>query len=320
MTKETKVKLDNYLKTRGLFFFVIFLTINILAYLNIINLFIDIISHFRLQYLLISIIFFIIFIYVTFSDKRFITAILASILLIGMNFYGIHNYIGKKMFANSEQNIKLGLFNVLTQNKNYEKFLNEVKTHNPDIIILQEVDDSWLENIKELKSEYSYNNKLPRDDNFGIALFSKVPLKFCLIEFWTDLDIPVIHAMTTNDIEIYGIHTLPPTGEKYFQIRNEMLEKISTLNRNKNTKLIISGDLNTTIYSPAYRKYIKSVELNDAQIFSKNIKGTWNSAHFPIFRIPLEHILFSKNLKLNNFSIGKNFGSDHLPVFAEIGL
>ncbi len=70
MDNEFIEKFNSYLKTRGLFFFIIFLIINLIAYINKINIFVDILSHFRLQYLFAAIIFFIMFLYLLFSAEK----------------------------------------------------------------------------------------------------------------------------------------------------------------------------------------------------------------------------------------------------------
>lgn len=319
MYRNFENKIKNYLKTRGLIFFTIFVIINILAYLNISNLFIDICSHFRLQYLLTSIIFLVIFIYVGARDKKFIILICLTIFLTLFNTYGIRHYFGHPEYSyNSEQSIKIGLFNVLTQNTNYNKLLEQIKLNDPDIVILQEVNDEWLEQLKLIKSNYPYYIENSRDDNFGIALYSKIPLKTSQIEYWTAAEVPVIHAVLTDNIELYGVHTLPPVTKDYFNTRNEMLKKLNDISQTSNNGVIICGDLNTTIYSLAYKRFISSKNLKDSQMNAKNISGTWNTRFLPLLRIPLEHILYSTNFNLKDFYIGKDFGSDHLPVFATI--
>ena len=60
-----KEKIDNYLKTRGLLFFVIFICVNIIAVLPVNNIIVDIFSHFRLQYLIFSFI----YIFILFKQK-----------------------------------------------------------------------------------------------------------------------------------------------------------------------------------------------------------------------------------------------------------
>ena len=52
-----KEKIDNYLRTRGLLFFVIFICVNYIAVLPVNNIIVDIFSHFRLQYLIFSFLF-----------------------------------------------------------------------------------------------------------------------------------------------------------------------------------------------------------------------------------------------------------------------
>ena len=317
-----KNKFDNYLKTRGLFLFIIFSIINIINFLPIDNFLVDIFSHFKFQYFLFGFLFSVLFIYLITLSKKYIIPCIICILIIFFNFLEISPYIGQYKKVSEQKSIKLGLYNLLTSNKNYKGFLDSVEKETPDIIILQEVDDVWIEKIKSIKKQYPYSIEHPRLDNFGIALYSKIPLTDSNIEFWTDNEVPVVVTnlyTNSNHVKIYGIHTLPPTGKEYFAIRNQMLEKINldTL-QEPNSNLIFAGDFNTTIYSKAYKQYLKSTDLKDCQILAKNLKGTWNTKHLPFFRIPLEHILISPNIHLKSFKVGKDFGSDHLPMYVEL--
>ncbi len=141
------------------------------------------------------------------------------------------------------------------------------------------------------------------------------------VEEWTPLKIPVLNVsfkFNNNEITLYGIHTLPPTGKKYISIRNEMLKKIQKIAGDNNKHLIIAGDLNTSVFSFAFKKYINSTKLQDAQTQNKIYKGTWNAKHPFFMRISLDHVLYSEHLESSNFVIGNSFGSDHLPVFVNI--
>ena len=151
-----RLKIDNYLQTRGILFFIIFVFLNILALLPFENVYIDIFSHFKFQYILFEILFCLLFFYLSFQSRKFIAFIFISLLFICLNFIDVVAYIGTPQIIDSNNTIKIGLFNVLTQNNKYNSLKNEIKEHNPDIVILQEVDDIWLENIKELKNNYPY--------------------------------------------------------------------------------------------------------------------------------------------------------------------
>ena len=318
-----RLKIDNYLQTRGILFFIIFIFLNILALLPFENVYIDIFSHFKFQYILFEILFCLLCFYLSFQSRKFIVFIFISLLFICLNFIDVVSYIGTPQIIDSNNTIKIGLFNVLTQNNKYNSLKNEIKEHNPDIVILQEVDDIWLENIKELKNNYPYFLEHSRLDNFGIALYSKVPLINPKIEEWTDYGVPVISielkSVDNSILKIYGIHTLPPTGREYFRVRNEMLAEINKIaSSNSGEKIIFAGDFNTSIYSVSYKNYIKNSNLNDAQILAKTLKGTWNTRHFSFLRIALEHVLIPADVKLNSFQIGRDFGSDHLPIFVNL--
>ncbi len=317
-----KNKIDNYLKTRGLLAFIIFVFINIAGLLPFENIYIDIFSHFKFQFVLLGGCFFILFLYLAGLSKKFLIWSIIALIFTGINLVGMRDYFGNTQISKGEKTLKIALFNVLTKNSKYNELQQQVNEQKPDIIILQEVDDIWLENIKELKKDYPYFLEHSRLDNFGIALYSKIPLIEPKIEDWTDYEVPVITAeikLYGEVLKIYGVHTLPPTGSEYFRVRNEMLAKISELSNDSNIeKFILAGDLNTTVYSVSYKKYIKSSNLKDAQTLAKTMKGTWNAKHFPFLRISLEHVLLSPDLGVKSFVLGKDFGSDHLPVFVDL--
>ena len=170
-----KEKVDNYLKTRGLLFFVIFICVNVIVVLPVNNIIVDIFSHFRLQYLIFSFLFLVLFIYLSCLSKKYIVYCFVCFVLILLNLFEISPYIGRYETFNHGNSIKLALYNVLTSNQNYYDFLVSVSQENPDIIILQETDDIWLEHIKDLKKRYPYYIEHSRLDNFGISMYSKIP-------------------------------------------------------------------------------------------------------------------------------------------------
>lgn len=316
---------NRFITKRGIILFSIFIIINILANIPSQNHTTEILSHFKLHYFYIGIIFSIIFLYLSIFNRKFVLGIIVSILIILINFSDLRPYFFQTNYNITNHNtLKLGLYNVLTSNNKYNILLEEIKKENPDIIILQEVDRYWLLGVSELKKQYPYYIEQERDDNFGIALYSKYPFINSKIEEWTEYDLPAANAkidINGREIQIYGVHTLPPLQKEYFLIRNEMLKQINEIINNHSKNLIIAGDFNTTAFSPVYKKYIKATNINDAQTISGNIhEGSWNTYHLPILRITVEHILSTKDITPIEYKQGKFFGSDHFPVFVEFSL
>lgn len=315
-------KFNKFFIKRVIVLFILFFAVNIVANLASLNIFVDILSHFKVQYFYISFLFLFSFVYLCFVNKKFIIGVILSFCLVYSNYSTISPYYKNLSNIPKGETLKVGLFNVLTSNKHYDKLLDEIKLQNPDIVILQEVDNAWVSNIQSLKKEYPYYKNYPREDNFGISLYSKIPLKNIATEFWDAYSVPVMVA-DTGEIKIYCTHTLPPASFDYIKTRNKMLQRIGEIlgkapHRGEN--VLVAGDLNTTSFSKAYRlanPSLNSYPIYDAINYIPAAKGTWNAKHPPFFRITLEHILTTENIVPTKTTLGNPFGSDHLPVFAE---
>ena len=304
--------------------------VNIVGNINSYSLVVDILSQLKVQYFYIGILFTIAFLYLSFVNKKFIAGVVLSALITGFNYIDVSSSYTQFHWNCTTRipasNLKIGLFNVLTSNAKYHLLLKEIKTNNPDIAILQEVDKNWLQNIEELKENYPNFIEYPRGDNFGIAIYSKIPLDDKKIEYWSNYKIPVISAKIQKGnkiIKIYGSHTLPPTSKSYILTRNEVLKKIGKILDQANMDkehIIVAGDLNTTFFPRAYRlanPSLNSAAIHDALRYAPKFKGSWNTAFPPFLRITLEHILSTEDIQPINVRFGQNIGSDHLPVFAE---
>lgn len=269
------------------------------------------------------------FLYFSFFNKKILTGLIISFIILLFNYFEISKCCIKPDVA-LKSDIKLGLFNVLTRNKHYDKLLYEINFKNPDIVILQEVNEAWLNNIEALKKDYPYFINHPREDNFGISPYSKYPLKNPTVEFWSDHYVPVIRAQIEKDktfVTLYCVHTLPPVSNECILTRNNMLLKINNVLNNawKNGEnVIIAGDFNTTIFSEAYKRIIdtplNSYIIYDAIKYVPKMEGTWNAFHLPVFRITIEHILSIPPVFPIKTEFGHNIGSDHFPVFTEFAI
>lgn len=319
-------KLKNFLSKRVIFWFLIFVFVNVIANIPSSNHLTEILSHFKLHYFYTCIVFIAAFIYLVFFNKRFIIGILLSAIIMMINFIDLSPYFIREKITQPEHTIKLGLFNVLTSNWHFSSALKEIKENNPDIVIMQEVDDNWIDELGFLRKNYPYYVEYPMNiGNFGIAMYSKFPVeKIMDIEFWSDFKLPVATAqLNINDrkVNIYAVHTTPPLRKDYFEVRNDMFKKMNEIIKTHPNNLIIAGDFNSTAFSPSYKKYIKSTNINDAQTIAGNIHiGSWNTMHPSILRITVEHVLSSKDIKPVSYKQGKFFGSDHFPVFVEFEL
>lgn len=278
--------------------------------------FADICAQFRIQYFIISFIALIIFFFRKKRTDRIL--IYGAFITFIINIFFIIQCISFPDRTNT-YDISIGSINLLTSNKNYKKVRTEILKNEPDILIIEEIDDKWSEELYDIKLNYSFSYEVSREDNFGIAIYSKIPITG-LKRLQAGLyDVPVLSAECELDgykFEVIAAHTTPPTSGESFKNTSKMFENLSDYIKNSEHKIIISGDFNTTPFSYNYRHFVKEAKLKTAgSIF----KPTWPSNNLLLLLgIPIDHIFVPNSFKIKDFKRGKNTGSDHFPIYAKI--
>lgn len=289
----------------------------------------DICSHFRLQYLIFGV--FVLFIYYIFKiqDKKLFVAIL---LIISLNFFEftycsllnppkISKSHIKQENSPSKQNIKIGLINLLTSNKHFQEVRDELTRINADILVVQEIDFVWSDELSEVKKIYPYNYEICRDDNFGIAIYSKIPVKnYSNLKVGIFDELPVLTILfevNGKTIELIAVHTTPPAFSEYYKNTKKMLQDIGEYVNKSHNPCIVVGDINSSRFSYNYKNFIKISKLRDS---GNILKLTWPSYWISLARIPLDHIFVDRGFEIKNFEVGNYVGSDHFPVSAELNI
>lgn len=279
----------------------------------------DLASHFHLQYFVIQLtcIIFCIF------QKRWRILSLAVISAL-VNFSFIvplylpsENKISKSI--GHPHKLSILLINLNSSNKKYEVTLNYIKDKNPDVLALEEINEKWLSELSEILRSYPYKKFIPRRDNFGIGLFSKIPPDNMGIKYYGSVEVPSILANYTfnkKPMTLLFTHPVPPASLNYFNWRNEQLENIISNRQLFKDRMILIGDLNTTSWSYYFKNFIKAMHLVDSRK-GFGLQTTWPSI-LPIMAITIDHILISPDIKVLNHKIGPHIGSDHYPVFVEL--
>jgi endonuclease/exonuclease/phosphatase (EEP) superfamily protein YafD len=214
--------------------------------------------------------------------------------------------------------LRIVSLNVHTENQRFASVRSFLMESSPDVILLMEVNERWMTELSGLRHTYPYSIAQPQDDNFGIALFSRLPLKDPKLIFLGNSGVPTVTTrleVGTNSILMFGIHTLPPVSPDYAQTRNEQLAELASLIRAQHGGLVtVIGDLNVTPWSPVFRRLVTDSGLRSSAQ-GRGVQASWPTAIFPL-RIPLDHLLVSPGLGVADRHVGPNVGSDHFPIMA----
>jgi endonuclease/exonuclease/phosphatase (EEP) superfamily protein YafD len=278
----------------------------------------DNLSQFRMHYALSLAALAIIF---AFGRRRTMALVLAGFAAANLAVVLPYCYIGRSPGRSNGPIIRVALANVETANQRYELVEAFVRRIKPDVLILEEVDDGWMKQLEKLREELPHCCAMPRCDNLGIALFSKLPFTNSSIRELgpTYINIPSVIAeieVGQKKLMVMGTHPLPPTSEHYARLRNEQLDAIAGFIAKQRIPLIFAGDLNTTPWSHVFSAFVKKSGLRDSAR-GRGYKATW-PAVFGELGIPLDHCLVSDSLQIVNRQRGPNVGSDHLPLIIDI--
>lgn len=286
----------------------------------------ELISHFRVQNFASAILCVIIF-----ASYRFFKVAGFMLLIAAINFAYLYPwYLTEQShsvtvdFENTSASHELRVVhsNVHTANDDYEKFLEFVRGVDPDILVVQEVNESWVQELAVLRTEMPYGEIISREDNFGIGVLSKIPLS--AIE-GIDLGrarLPSLKAKfkwTDKDVTLLTTHPLPPISTEYYQYRNEQISAVAQwAQKREEANTIVIGDFNSTMWSEDYKPLVDASGLRNAAK-GLGIFPTWPAA-LPLLMIPIDHCFVSDNFQVSNYQLGANIGSDHLPIVVDLVL
>ncbi len=279
-------------------------------------------SHFKLQYFFLALGLFIFYL-----GCRNFKYIAFNFVILLINAYDIAPLFAQnETSATSGQKLTIVQFNryitSLQDDKVFQWLSN--KENEFDIVLIQEIAPSFVQELKSLAPTYPYQYITPKKGSFGQALLSK---KEIIVDKPTSSDKPSFHLAAkirisqTNSLKLYGIHIMSPEFPKGAISRNSQLKIIGESISNDPSKTKIAmGDFNVTPYSYYFSRFEKTIGLKNTMT-GFGPQNSWPSlSPLDIFRIPIDHVFVSKNIQVIDRKIGPNLGSDHFPVIVKLSL
>ena len=277
---------------------------------------IQLFTHFRLQYVVVSLSLLLLFKYL--RSPWLIGALAASLVLNAIVV--LPWYVGEDETSGGVE-LKLLHANVLSSNTEYDRLISLLDTEAPDLVMLQEVSPDWLVALDELRADYPYSYAEAREGNFGIALFSRVPLKSVSHFDSPPFGYPTIVASLDIDgqvLHFIGTHPMIPVRGTFYDARNEQLAGVARLLGKQAEPKILVGDLNLSQWDVNYKHLEQQGGVRNARK-GFGILPTW-PVFMPFAMIPIDHVLVSETISVTGFYSGPRIGSDHLPLIVTFSL
>lgn len=295
---------------------IITILFSIVTSFDFVHRYIELYSHFRAQYFAASLLLLVAFAFL--RNRVYVILLLVTTVL--NSSYVLPWYFGANR-GESDNTIRLLHANVYAGNDRYEQLFELVEAERPDVIFLQEVTQKWWDATLRLRADYPHNYVEAREGSFGIAIFSRVALDSITHVDSPPLDYPTIVAtMTVNNEALTLINTHPtiPMSRSQYEARNEQLRSIAALANQAPGAVVLTGDLNASVWSRNYRELEASTGLRNTRR-GFGILPTWPT-FLPFAMIPIDHALVSDGIGVVETRTGARIGSDHLPLIVEIAV
>ena len=276
-------------------------------------------THFRVQYI---ILFSILTVAMLFKRRWALLAISGTCMLI--HLFAVlpvyFNHLEKPAEQPSEP-IKILFSNVRGKNTHHDLVLNLISREAPDVVVLQEVNDNWIQSLEPLDNTYPYRQVVRTKYYERLALFSRLPIMTSRNMSFGNYQVPTLIAtlnFRNHRLTIYTAHLTSPTSPQDAQARNQELKLIASEINSAREPAILVGDLNITPWSPYFNDLMRSTGLKDSRD-GFGIQASWPS-YLPPFLIPLDHCLVHPSIQVLDRRLGPYIGSDHYPILLELAL
>ncbi|MBW4495467.1 MAG: endonuclease/exonuclease/phosphatase family protein [Oscillatoria princeps RMCB-10] len=287
------------------------------GYLGELHFLLELTSHFKVQYLGIG--FCTLFFFLMARKKAWC---LVSLFCIAINLLEVVPWYLPQPASAGETVTQLRLLqsNVLTSNRQYYKVISLVRKEKPDVAVFIEVSKSWAKELEVLRESFPYVFLNQDGDYFGTAIYSKLPLANKSIKDLGGGRKTIMAEVTIQGqlVSLLASHPNIPTGRSGFKQRNKQLSELGNYVVKFKNPVVMVGDFNTTMWSPHYKKFVGKAGLRNARAGFGTLP-TWPT-FFPLLYIPIDHCLVSPEIEVVKIRRGREVGSDHLPLIADLAI
>lgn len=295
---------------------VVLTLLSLAGYFGLFNIYLELTSHFKLQYLVAS---FCPFFY--FILRRQQLGLSISLFCLLINLFEIAPWYLPQSFRMAHeiqgQNFRILQSNVDKYDHNYPKVISLVRQEKPDLVVFLEVGKEGAKELEVLRDILPYSIAHQDVDIDGTAIYSKLPLENTSVKSLGGGRKSVLANLKIQEknISIIAVHPSNAVGKAYVEERNRQLEAIGDYVAKVKNPLLI-GDFNVTMWSPYYKRFVSKARVRNARR-GFGIIPTWYMFH-PVLSIPIDHCFVRGDIKVLNSRTGRQVGSDHLPLITDL--
>ena len=283
----------------------------------------DLLSHFRVQYVLALLL-----AGTYFLVRRRWFLLLSTLAVLAFAGWPLADYFlphAAGTVGHDKWQLRVMSLNVEASNGRADLVKAAIERANADVVFLPEATATWAEALAPLRTRYRYGTGDGAQGAFSHLLLSLLPIRDVQVIQLSDDGWPAVIAhicpSETADakdcIGFVGIHPPPPMSASLAATRNAVFRAVpDAIAKVSPGPIIVAGDFNCTPWSPYFADLLAATGLHDSAL-GFGIWPTWNSSLL-LLGIKIDHVLVADDVIVRNHKVGGDVGSDHFPVVVDL--
>lgn len=229
--------------------------------------------------------------------------------------------------------VSLLIYNVLADNREAQGLRDLIRATDPDLILLTEPTQWWLEQLAGLEADYPHTLLQPQENEYGMLFYSRLELVDPEIRFLIEPEIPSLRTQVRlrsgTLATLYGLHPRPPGLERPEHEQDdetdedgeredtdmrdaELMVVAKEVKDLGDVPVIVAGDFNDVAWSRTTHLFQRLGGLLDPRV-GRGLFNTFDTSS-RLLRYPLDHAFASQHFLLAELRRLPDIGSDHFPL------
>jgi endonuclease/exonuclease/phosphatase (EEP) superfamily protein YafD len=222
--------------------------------------------------------------------------------------------------ADGDPLLRLVSANLLYDNSAFDRTLQVISALSADVIVLCEVTLEARQRFRSLDARFPHAlDTCAPDSLYGIVILSRFPLRLRGSGAGEEDPLPrhlaADLAIEGKTITLVAIHPTNPLRLSHAHRIPAEFDQVAALCRAAPEDLILIGDCNAAGWS----RYLQDLEKAAGLANDRRLRPSWPVWLPSLVRLPLDHVWVRGRVALRGAELGPKFGSDHLPLIAEVG-
>ena len=219
--------------------------------------------------------------------------------------------------------------NIYVDNPDPSGFLAIPAVASADIVVLQEMTPLWQDALVA-SGLWRHESSRDLEANTDMKLFSRFPV---LDERTVSSDsvdtggrYAVRYELLVDDrrLIVYAVHPQTPRTPSMWRERSAYLRDLAEALKSEppETPVVVAGDWNTPSWSPFFRDLLASTgyRTTESRWWPSPTRFSTRYGSVTQLGTPIDRVILSPSVGLEDLSTGPTFGSNHLPVIARLSI